>query len=311
MLKIWLTNHRGFDTIIFVGYDTNDAAVAQSVERRMGSAEVTGPIPVSSFLKPRFFRGFLFYVILRCIYNRDKAQRQGETRMDRCRRTIIVILWILIFILSVFIVFRERVPEFTEESQTAGKHVLSADLQPGDVVEQEFLPSQDWLESVSVAIDYSEQVDKENTKVLVEVLQEGEILQSQELALWVFDKLTFLRFTVGQPVDMDETVTIRVTNSTAAAVNDHGPSSEGTIEGDSSDVNYAFAMMTTDLEYLYLENYQNYTLNGVECAGRLFTNATYRVGFDYYPALTWVFWLLGGAAIMVPPHNIFHLHLLL
>ena len=26
-----------------------DAAVAQSVERRIGSAEVTGPIPVSSF----------------------------------------------------------------------------------------------------------------------------------------------------------------------------------------------------------------------------------------------------------------------
>ena len=48
MLKIWLTNHRGFDTITFVGYDTNDAAVAQSVERRIGSAEVTGPIPVSS-----------------------------------------------------------------------------------------------------------------------------------------------------------------------------------------------------------------------------------------------------------------------
>ena len=27
---------------------THDAAVAQSVERRIGSAEVTGPIPVSS-----------------------------------------------------------------------------------------------------------------------------------------------------------------------------------------------------------------------------------------------------------------------
>ncbi len=29
--------------------DTKQAAVAQSVERRIGSAEVTGPIPVSSF----------------------------------------------------------------------------------------------------------------------------------------------------------------------------------------------------------------------------------------------------------------------
>ena len=30
---------------------SRDAAVAQSVERRIGSAEVTGPIPVSSSLK--------------------------------------------------------------------------------------------------------------------------------------------------------------------------------------------------------------------------------------------------------------------
>ena len=32
-----------------------DAAVAQSVERRIGSAEVTGPIPVSSFEKARVY----------------------------------------------------------------------------------------------------------------------------------------------------------------------------------------------------------------------------------------------------------------
>ena len=35
-----------------------DAAVAQSVERRIGSAEVTGPIPVSSFLKKLGFKPF-------------------------------------------------------------------------------------------------------------------------------------------------------------------------------------------------------------------------------------------------------------
>ena len=36
-------------------YDYGNAAVAQSVERRIGSAEVTGPIPVSS-LKQRLFK---------------------------------------------------------------------------------------------------------------------------------------------------------------------------------------------------------------------------------------------------------------
>ena len=34
------------------------AAVAQSVERRIGSAEVTGPIPVSSLKIPDDYQGF-------------------------------------------------------------------------------------------------------------------------------------------------------------------------------------------------------------------------------------------------------------
>ena len=41
-----------------------DAAVAQSVVRRIGSAEVTGPIPVSSFLKKLGFKPFFDHVII-------------------------------------------------------------------------------------------------------------------------------------------------------------------------------------------------------------------------------------------------------
>ncbi len=45
-----LTNADTFDRIAFViERSLQSAAVAQSVERRIGSAEVTGPIPVSSF----------------------------------------------------------------------------------------------------------------------------------------------------------------------------------------------------------------------------------------------------------------------
>ena len=52
------TTHRWLDK----SYHHN-AAVAQSVERRIGSAEVTGPIPVSSLLNPQWLLGILFYVI--------------------------------------------------------------------------------------------------------------------------------------------------------------------------------------------------------------------------------------------------------
>ena len=44
-----------------------DAAVAQSVVRRIGSAEVTGPIPVSSSArkerKPLIYKGFRFFIM--------------------------------------------------------------------------------------------------------------------------------------------------------------------------------------------------------------------------------------------------------
>ncbi|MBQ4258884.1 MAG: hypothetical protein IJB84_01290 [Lachnospiraceae bacterium] len=203
-------------------------------------------------------------------------------------------VWILTILLGTAMVIRERVPQYTEESQTAGKYVLSKELQPGDVVEQSFLPTQDWLESVSVAIDYTDQVDKENTKVLVEVLQGDAVLQSQELAVWVFDKLTFLRFSVACSANSEEKVTIRITNTSLPI----GNGTSETIQDAPTAETNVFAMMTTDLDYLYLGNAQNYTHNGVAQNGRLFTNATYRVGYDYYPALTWLFWLIGGAAVV-------------
>ena len=49
------------------------AAVAQSVERRIGSAEVTGPIPVSSSArkerKPLIYKGFRFFYSLLAIHS--------------------------------------------------------------------------------------------------------------------------------------------------------------------------------------------------------------------------------------------------
>ena len=37
--------------------------MAQSVARHIGNVEVTGSIPVSSFPKPTYLRGFFFFVL--------------------------------------------------------------------------------------------------------------------------------------------------------------------------------------------------------------------------------------------------------
>ena len=63
-VQFMLTNADTFDRIAFVVERTSQpAAVAQSVERRIGSAEVTGPIPVSSFLELLNFKGSFFFVL--------------------------------------------------------------------------------------------------------------------------------------------------------------------------------------------------------------------------------------------------------
>ena len=53
--------------------EQKDAAVAQSVVRRIGSAEVTGPIPVSSSArkerKPLIYKGFRFFYSLLAIHS--------------------------------------------------------------------------------------------------------------------------------------------------------------------------------------------------------------------------------------------------
>ena len=67
------------------GVEKHNAAVAQSVERRIGSAEVTGPIPVSSFLvkkrrtlKIKVFRFFRYLKESGTIWYASLANSQSD-----------------------------------------------------------------------------------------------------------------------------------------------------------------------------------------------------------------------------------------
>ena len=58
-----------------------NAAVAQSVERRLGKAEVTGSIPVISFGRTLEFQGFFHF-----LERRDSPQTAGLIEVQcRCR----------------------------------------------------------------------------------------------------------------------------------------------------------------------------------------------------------------------------------
>ena len=68
-LKKVLQNTKTYDIIsksretrVLTGQKKKVATVAQSVERRIGSAEVTGPIPVSSLWIAWYLPGFFLFV---------------------------------------------------------------------------------------------------------------------------------------------------------------------------------------------------------------------------------------------------------
>ncbi len=85
-LKILLTYVGCCDNIIKSrATRTRQAAVAQAVERRIGSAEVTGPIPVSSFLvkkrrtlKIKVFRFFRYLKESGTIWYASLANSQSD-----------------------------------------------------------------------------------------------------------------------------------------------------------------------------------------------------------------------------------------
>lgn len=87
-LKKVLQNTKTYDIIsksretrLLAGQRKKVATVAQSVERRIGSAEVTGPIPVSSCKNPCVCKGFFFYQ--KCpVQNRAKFPSAAVTVID-------------------------------------------------------------------------------------------------------------------------------------------------------------------------------------------------------------------------------------
>lgn len=87
-LKKVLQNTKTYDIIsksretrVLTGQKKKVATVAQSVERRIGSAEVTGSIPVSSCKNPCVCKGFFFYQ--KCpVQNRAKFPSAAVTVID-------------------------------------------------------------------------------------------------------------------------------------------------------------------------------------------------------------------------------------
>ena len=101
-MKKVLTPRKGYDIIIKSrARATGSAAVAQSVERRIGSAEVTGPIPVSSFSNFLISLGLRDFIESKPINEPIKANLVGF--YFAWNSGMLLMIWLLASMLRLFL----------------------------------------------------------------------------------------------------------------------------------------------------------------------------------------------------------------
>lgn len=188
------------------------------------------------------------------------------------KKSIIWGSFVLCLFLSVCAVYVKAQPKQQEETVNAYTYLYTEPLQKGDSVEQTVWTSNDRLCTVEAAVSYEEGRTGQGT-VLFEVLdQTQEVIVQQELELWACPNEGFLKITLPKKAEIGEAFTIRISNT----------SSDDT----------TFSVLYTKSPYRLSENLEAYAYNGVRQEGQLINRCIYSAGYELYPAVTWVIWIM-------------------
>lgn len=188
------------------------------------------------------------------------------------------IIWILAVCAMLLTFYRKATPIYTEETLNSVHPINTPELKPGEYVSQSFRSSYDCLYNVGVAISYQNDIS-EDTSVLIQVLSGEELVVEQGLSIWYCPDSSFCTLLTNLQDCQGETITIRVENTSPASDN------------------ASFSLLATDKNYLYLDNTDNYRLNGEEQNARLLFTSSYRTDYSCYNALTYSFWIFLAALI--------------
>ena len=203
------------------------------------------------------------------------------------------IIWILAVCAMLFNFYRKATPIYTQEYLNSVHPVNTPELKPGEYVSQSFRSSYDYLYNVGVAISYQNDIS-EDTSILIQVLSGEELVVEQALSIWYCPDSSFCTLFTNLQDCQGKTITIRVENTSPASDN------------------ASFSLLATDKNYLYLDNTDNYLLNGEEQNARLLLTSSYRTGYSCYRALTYSFWIFFAALIasslISRPHCILQRH---
>lgn len=192
-----------------------------------------------------------------------------------------VFLGIILILVMAVVFWSGREPLYEDITLNVIEAQDTPALMPGDRLEQDMYIPYDYVDRVSIAFSCQEETAWE-TEALVEAVWEGEVVMSQPLLVNACENRSFVDFHVGLDGCRGSTITLSVSNITP-----------DTVSGGE------FALMSTDREYLYIDESGTYKLNGEETNACIFCRAVCIKGYSYYKAATWAFlvFLAGGAVI--------------
>lgn len=182
-----------------------------------------------------------------------------------------IFLWISGVVCMVLICVKMIQPIMEQELINSEKYLVTPELHQGDVLEQSITLEKAGLSQIEAAFVYAENLSADS-KAMIEIVSDNALISKSIVSVRELPYQTLTVFKADGEVG--DQVTLRISNV-----------SEG-------ETNTQFALLYTDNDLRFFENVSLYELNGEAQSGQLISRYTYQVGYDYYMALTTVFFLV-------------------
>ena len=180
-------------------------------------------------------------------------------------------IWGIGLICMVFVCMK-MVHSITEkELINSEKYLITSELKSGDVLEQSITLQREGLSSIDVAFVYGDSISDE-CKALVEIVSDGEVLTQSTVQVKSLPNQTLTSFDILRG-GCGGKLTLRITNV-----------SEKQSENQ-------FSLLYTDSKVRMFDNVTQFKINNQTQEGQLISQYTYKTGYDYYKAISVVFWI--------------------
>ena len=180
-------------------------------------------------------------------------------------------LWLVGLICMIFVCVKMIRPITETELINSENYLITPELKAGDVIEQTVTLQKKNLKAIEVAFVFEEDT-QEVCKALVEIMTGEKVLTQSVVQVNLLPNMSLTPFEVSG-ADIGDELTLRITNI----------SEEG--------IDNPFSLLYTDSRVRMLGHVTLFEINGQKQQGQLITQYVYRTGYEFYGALSVVFFL--------------------